>query len=303
MEMQKHHYVPRCYLKGWAGADDLLCEYSRPFHKVIARRKHPSQTGWIDRLYTLKDVDPDKRDIIERVFFQRVDQDASDALDALRRGQSGLPDHLRVGWARFVMSLLHRHPTQIAHLREMAETAMWDGVELLAEAYSEQRRPGDPPTIQEYRELHGNALSTVLFAQVLQHSCNSEKIGNHLLNMNLEVVTFRDRDLLITSDRPLLWANGLGDANCVILLAIAPRRLFVATNGTKAKEIFNALTGGRPVVPFVNWMIARQAHQYVYGVCENRLSMVEQHMGKGLPPPWRNLIGQLPAPADAADAA
>jgi hypothetical protein len=297
MEVRKHHYVPRCYLKGWAGADDSLCEYRKPREKVVARRKHPSETGWIDRLYTLQDVDPDKRDVIEKIFFQRVDQDASNALDFLRSGQGHLPDDYQVGWTRFLLSLLHRHPSQIDHLREMAESAMWDGVEGLAEAYVEQRRPEDPPTIQEYRALHGNRLSTVLFAQVLQEVCSSEKVGNHLLRMNREVVTFTGGERLITSDRPLLWANGLGDQNCVLLLPIGPRRLFMATNGPKANEVLGSWAPGRAVVPILNALVARQAYRYVYGVCENHLPLVQKEMGQGLQSPWRNLIGQAPATA------
>lgn len=51
----KHHYVPQFYLAQWAtAADDRLCEYSRPYDEVKPKRRHPAETGYIDRLYELK---------------------------------------------------------------------------------------------------------------------------------------------------------------------------------------------------------------------------------------------------------
>lgn len=38
---KKHHYILVFYLKRWVTADDRICEFSRPYLKVVPRRTHP----------------------------------------------------------------------------------------------------------------------------------------------------------------------------------------------------------------------------------------------------------------------
>jgi hypothetical protein len=46
MKDQKHHYIPEFYLKQWAGPDGRLCEFSRPYKRVLPRMTHPGGTGF-----------------------------------------------------------------------------------------------------------------------------------------------------------------------------------------------------------------------------------------------------------------
>lgn len=284
---RKHHYVPKCYLKGWAGADGLLCDYRRPVGDVVVRRRHPSETGWIDKLYTLQEVAGPEQDVIEREFFKRVDQDAADVLAVFRRGKAQLSAKLQVGWARFVMSLIHRHPSQLERLREMAKATYLDGIEGQAARYAELRGPEDPESFAEFRAATDEKAIAVLFAMAFQRICESERIGMKLLSMKQQIVSFRDGERLITSDRPLLRGEGLDHPQALVMLPIGPRQLFVATNGVEAGEALKWLTNGAPAVPIVNRLVARQAFRHVYGVCENHMPLVTQEMSKGLEEPWR----------------
>jgi hypothetical protein len=73
----KHHYIPRFYLKRWTNANGRLCEFSRPYDKVKARMTSPKGTGYIPNLYTLPNLDPDLADDWERRFFLRLDDRAA----------------------------------------------------------------------------------------------------------------------------------------------------------------------------------------------------------------------------------
>jgi Protein of unknown function (DUF4238) len=71
---QRHHYVPQFYLRGWAGVDGRLCEYSRPFDPVKPRMVHPKATAFVHGLHTLHGLPGDASEVIERLFLQKVDQ-------------------------------------------------------------------------------------------------------------------------------------------------------------------------------------------------------------------------------------
>jgi hypothetical protein len=49
---QKHHYIPKLYLKQWAGPDGRVCEFSRPYQQVKPRMTFPDATGYERGLYT-----------------------------------------------------------------------------------------------------------------------------------------------------------------------------------------------------------------------------------------------------------
>lgn len=55
---QKHHDIPKFYLKQWTGSDHQLCGYSRPYRKVVAQRKHRGGTGFSRGLYTIAGAPP-----------------------------------------------------------------------------------------------------------------------------------------------------------------------------------------------------------------------------------------------------
>ena len=49
----KHHYIPKFYLKQWAGPDGRLCEFAQRYKGVEARPTYPDGTGYVRGLYTL----------------------------------------------------------------------------------------------------------------------------------------------------------------------------------------------------------------------------------------------------------
>jgi hypothetical protein len=121
---QKHHYIPIFYLKQWTGADRRLCEYSRPYDIIKARRCFPSQTGFQYVLYTLSTYPDTVADIVERKLLQATDDWASRALRLLLDNNIGALDaNLRSGWARFIISLMRRTPEAVKDLADKLRTS------------------------------------------------------------------------------------------------------------------------------------------------------------------------------------
>lgn len=115
----KHHYVPKFYLKQWVGEDGRLCEFSRPYKPqdghlaprrppVKARWVAPDGTGYLRGLNTFARLRPELADMLERRFFKTVDNDAAVLLEKLNRDCVDFTT--RSEWSRFLMAQMHRSP-------------------------------------------------------------------------------------------------------------------------------------------------------------------------------------------------
>ncbi len=116
---EKTHYNPAFYLKPWAGPDNKVCEFSRPYKEVNALRKHPKATGFEEDLYAIHDLPPDRRHMLERDFMKPLDQYAYNVLKVLLAdGELNLTVKERDAWSRFILSLFQRTPERVAWLCE-----------------------------------------------------------------------------------------------------------------------------------------------------------------------------------------
>jgi hypothetical protein len=156
-ERNKHHYIPVFYLKGWAGKDGRLCEFSRPYktppgqlelniksNPVKPRRVYPDGTGFIKRLYRFPGLNSREANYLENEFFLRVDSDAAVVMQRLLQGEVQFDQTSKSAWARFLMSMFHRNPENI---RRVAEMVNRDYIKSLPE----ELRPQN----EALREQHG----------------------------------------------------------------------------------------------------------------------------------------------------
>jgi hypothetical protein len=64
---KKHHYIPVSYLKRWAGPDNRICEFSKPYRGIVRpKRVYPDGTGYERELYTIRGLHPELAEIFER---------------------------------------------------------------------------------------------------------------------------------------------------------------------------------------------------------------------------------------------
>ncbi len=260
----KHHYLPAFFIERWANADGRVVEFSRPYRRLVARRRFATETGYQPHLYSIPTrADPAHRQELESRFLSRVDDVASNALAYFEAHSSPPTDqHLRSGWSRFLMSLMHRHPRQIEflwkHLRE--GDAKW--MSEVEATYDDLRAATDPPTFAEYLATDENGVVSEAFASLFSELVDSPRVGSVL---NGSVWGFArvpsDAGEFLTSDSPLVM-NRIGQPDGYLLLAVSPKSFFVAS---QSREVVD-FVGSQPpsaLVQRMNQQVAAQAHHQV----------------------------------------
>lgn len=286
MTASKHHYIPKCYLKAWTGADGMLCEYRQPYQTVVTHRRHPSETGWLDKGYTIKQFPVEREDVLETVLFFRIDQEAENALSQILAGNLNFSPALRNGLSRFLMSLMHRNPPKIEDIRQRALRAYEDGIGGFRERYSLTKSPEDPESFDEYAEIHKEDLIGSIFAATVRSVCDSKNIGPILNSMQMSIHTLESKHRFLTSDRPLLTVSRLRGPDATLILPVSPKKLLCCTSSSDVANRLRRELHNGSLLDTVNENVVRRAHRYVYGVCEDKIDFVREHFGKTLPMPW-----------------
>ena len=295
---EKHHYVPKFYLKHWAGEDGCVCEFSRPYQPkpgttipvkppVKARRVHPDGTGYLRGLNTFARLRPELANYLEHRFFRLVDTKASAMLEMFNQDCTELPD--RSSWSRFLMSQIHRSPEGIQRIGEMVERNYENDLEdIIRENYDGLRGENDPPTFEEYQISYSQTHVDALQLRLLSRIMDSENVGTFLNRMRWYVInTFKSNHPFLTSDRPLAMTNGLERPDAHIVLPISPFRIFVATHSDEISNRFDDLMQHGGGVQRLNHRIIRQARKYVWGIDDRALQFVEGRLGDKIPwCPW-----------------
>lgn len=264
---QKHHYIPQFYLKQWAGPDGRICEFSPRYKGIVKpRMTYPAGTGYVENLYTLSGLPAETAQILEEKFFKPTDQFASDALDILLSGTtSEVSLDARSGWARFVMSLIHRHPEKVSWIKEEVESGFRLRTQDMIQDYESSRRPSDPQNFEEYVAINGASFRAKAFAMFLRGIIDSQNVGASLSGMKWSVLTIEDpTHHFLTSDRPVIMSDGIKYADSFVIVPLSPASLFLAVNTPRQEQNIqnkplNELTRE------VNSIVCRQAQKYVYG--------------------------------------
>ena len=277
MTAKKHHYIPKCYLRQWVGVDGRLHAFSRPHVRVEERRLHPSQTGYIENLYAVATMPEGQRDVLEKEFFSRVDQDADDVLKIfLSGGQIDSARHQN-GWSRFLMSLLQRHPARVETIREQAATTFAEAISEIGDQYAALRKPTDPATLAEFLKAPTADSIARFSGMLLQNFSDLPGVGEHLNRMFRTVVHVHNpRWKFLTSDRPLLISGGLAAPNASVVLPISPNHVFLATNSKLSSQGLIERIGGGELIPVINDRVVRQAWKWVYASDLNQVRFIEK---------------------------
>jgi Protein of unknown function (DUF4238) len=279
----RHHYIPIFYLKQWTGTDGRLCEYSRPYKTVKAKRKYPAATGYVDGLYALPDAPPGGQQVIEKRLMGHVDDLAARAVKVLLKND---PNAARwdaavaIGWGQFLYSLIVRNPEHLVRIQKKLGEMSPDIIEQLREDYPQLREPGDPPTFEEYKAQFVLKPSTIPAPYVLPHLIGSKRMAREITSFLWETRSVNTaKHSMLTSDRPVIMTNGLNQPDAHIALPISPRLLFIASRNQETSNRFR-VTPSDELVQMVNNKVAEQAIKYVYGTNDSQLRFVANRLGK-----------------------
>lgn len=270
-----HHFVPQFYLKRWAGADGRVCEFARPHRELIASSKTPKTTGYQKHLYTVPGLPPEKQSVLEDVVLKQIDQIGSDALDFMLgnpTGEKDMPNKLRCGWSRFLMSLMHRSPQKLAALKA-GYSDFFKQYLLDLESWLDRDQP--------YHENFEGAAATfkedmaeVGWARLFEMATDYPQTGAMLNQMHWSIATIGNPEHhLLTSDHPLVKTDGIKHPEGYVITPVGPTQVFIAVNSAEMAGRI-AKTDPRYLVPKLNDTMVRQAVDYVYDTDERQRCFV-----------------------------
>ena len=288
----KHHHLPVFYLARWAGEDGRLCQFSRPHEEVISHRKHPAQTGYVERLYELSGLPPEEAQRIEQRFMQRLDSLAATALRMLDEDDPRITrePQPRSAWSRFIMSLLLRAPQDITALKSGVAEEWARCIPDLQARHVAKRTLNDPTTLEEYLAQRSPEYMDQWAMSLLPSLIDHEKIGELLNNMRWLVRRIgSDSGGFLTSDRPVIMSWTLKEPNAFLFLPIGPKAMFVAVNDLETQRMVEERNPAEQVEA-VNRFVAGRAIRFVYAHNDAALDYVRKHMGTK---PRSTLLEQL----------
>ncbi len=273
-------------MRRWAGDDDRICEFSRPYKKINLQRVYPKQTGFLDRLYEKKGVPQSIAQQVEDKFMSPVDNFAAKALDLIETDVDKVKNDAkqRSAWSLFLITLMSRMPEDLAALTEILEDDWKRDLPLHRQKYAANRKPNDPETIEEFIEKKDPDHIGRWVMNVAPELMDHEGIGQSLNGMRWSVVnTPDDAPPFLSSDRPLYMSKTFSEPGCYLFLPLGPHRLFVATNTEEVERSFKDKPP-KELAQEINDRVVKQAVKYVYGIDEAEREFVDKLISSDRPP-------------------
>ena len=268
-----HHYVPQFYLRRWADAQGRLLRYQRePNGEIEWASVVPKRTAFEPDLYgvsTATSWEPSyDENTLETDFFSRVDSDAALVLTKLLRGAMKLEGHERKAWALFLNSMLHRHGEDVID-RDRRAPAL--AAEVMAEFLT---RPGT----RKDRHRMRRALDAINIDQASRNAhrtlmvqyIRDQQAVEHIANLAWAVVSFKEQNPLVTTDRPVLVNLGQVRPSIEILtMPLSPTRLFLAYPRAWLRPDGTYVDGADEVLQTIShahdlFLLRQQSCRYVY---------------------------------------
>jgi len=281
-DSNNHHYLPKFYLRKWAGDDHKITKYYRlTNHKLIVGPAAPKIEGSVPGLYALSSVKPEYKNHIETKFFKQVDDKAA---KLMRRFISGerfeLNGEMASNWAMFLMAFTHRTPVGLKNLAKTAGEHLNHHLTINPEEYESLRSKDEPPTLKEWLQINAPRILEDFHIRMLPILINSEKIGNALMEMHWVVkdVSQANRELII-GDNPFYISDGLAKPHTYVFLPLGPASIFIASRNKNIIENIKKAPATK-LVKEVNRTMVQTADRLVYSTHRTHTELVEKWLRK-----------------------
>ena len=153
MPHDAHHYVPAFLLRQWeGGADQKLSSFHWVNAKLLHERYKAKSVAKEAGLYSLKEGDGTRNNLIEREFFAReIDEPAALVhRRIISSGITSLSQDERIIWGRFIVAQMLRVPRMMASLKKKGAKALGAAIEDDPSEYEEAKGDSDPSTLSEW---------------------------------------------------------------------------------------------------------------------------------------------------------
>ena len=192
------------------------------YNKLVCKPKAPKSTGGRDGLYFIPMAPPDQQNMMEDKFWKRIDQWGADGLALLWSNDPAAAAKMnKVGWTKFIMSLLFRNPNGVKNFNTWATGSVLNGC--LKDDYAKYRLPHEPASFDKFQDALEQPGMTELAARSLRYMVENEEICRAILDMEWQVVTVPPTsDPILTSDVPLIINGALKDDDGCLILPLSP---------------------------------------------------------------------------------
>lgn len=276
---KNHHHVPQFLLNGWCRADGRVAVYSRKANRLVIDWRAPEHTAFEPQLYTISALPADREWVEREVMSKQVDGPTAPILKRLLAGElKRFDSDDRTAWARFLMAQWYRSPEMIAKLRQGGREAMLRALEASPEEYQALRGSSAHGSLVEWAEEHAPGYDEIAtMGNVLPQLINDSRAGQIIINMDWQVLHLLGSkvDLLI-SDRPVTRFEGLNKRNCMIVMPLDPRRLFVASHWDRGFRRHPPTKIAR----MANVTTVTEAHARVYGTGTQHRPLAEKWLAR-----------------------
>jgi hypothetical protein len=146
------------------------------------RTEGHQSTGGRDGLYFIPMAPPGEQNMMEDVFWKRIDQWGADGLALLRTNDPAAAARINKDrLATFVMSFFFRNPNMVKLFNALAKQSVLNGC--LKDDYGKHRRLHEPASFQEFKAALDQPGMTELAAEYLRYQVESKAIRDPLLKM------------------------------------------------------------------------------------------------------------------------
>ena len=257
----------------------MLCEMRLINGSVVSRRIGPGGTGYVTDLYRTDGVAEQNSQDLESKFMSPLDHGAATAMQGILAGRPLIPQE-RAPWARFVLSMLFRHPESVDTLKTHSADMWAEATAALEAVWAAERAPGDNTTFAEVTAKREPGAVGTSAANLLADVIANSRAVPDICKMRWTCVDLSQSPItLLTSDRPLVMPFGLDDPKAYLALPMGPRHLFVAAYGDQYAKALRANGHGK-IVKIINKEVVRQARETVWDTDDANIEFVRKHIGK-----------------------
>lgn len=277
---RKHHFLPECYLQGWADSGGRLVEFAVRHGTVRPRWTAPGGTGYELDLYAMPALG-DRSDALEKQLMSMIDSSAASSLIKMRNLEL-LEPSARDAFATLLTTLMTRTPPSIHALKaSLEEWRRKDRPEVQAIYERFVWQPGMPDrAVDQLRASDTQEEGEGFLAETLAAIFTHERVVKFLSTMKWQVLSMPEgAPSLLTGDHPIITSNGLDARDSYLLLPIGPRRLFLATNSQIFADRYVRQTGRVRLAQQANQLIAERARQFVYSSDHDQMGLIAERFG------------------------
>lgn len=278
---QNQHYLTQSYQRGWIDTSGRVHVYRWAYNKLVCEPKATKSTGGRNGLYFIPMAPPGEQNMMEEVFWKRIDQWGADGLALLRTNDPEAAARINKDrLATFVMSFLFRNPNRVKYFNAWAKQHDLNGC--LKDDYARHRRPHEPASFEEFKVALEQPGMTELGARSLRYMVENKEIRRAILDMAWQVVTVPPTsDSILTSEVSIIINGALKDDDGCLILPLSTNEFFVAYNLGKIdmkKAISESVATGR-FVRSMNKYVVEHRIDYVYGVDDSLMAFVARYWG------------------------